>query len=233
MNRLHVRSLVSVGAVEEGDNPEAEILFYKRREPEPGRIEKEGASMPEAFDPSSLPEDAQEYITAQIAAGITAASEGEGDSPALPDDLPDVVKARFDEQAEAIEKERVEKEALAERVDELLKERADEKYTTICKDYATLLGDDAKDTLQTLGEAAPEAFADLMKRLTTLKNLDSVSKVLTEIGGSANEAGSAADQITAIAKEKMDKNPDLTYADARAQAWAENPDLTRLAREGG
>jgi hypothetical protein len=28
--RLHVKSLLSIGAVEAGDNPEADILFWKR-----------------------------------------------------------------------------------------------------------------------------------------------------------------------------------------------------------
>lgn len=34
-HRLHVRRITSIGAVEEGDNPGAQIMFWKRRDPKP------------------------------------------------------------------------------------------------------------------------------------------------------------------------------------------------------
>ena len=101
MNRLHIKSLLSIGAVEDGDNPEADIMFWKKRstqEPEQGLIEKEAADV--KHDLSALDPDARAYVE-----GLEAQVAGIDESPPpLPDDLPDVVTKRLDEQSELLAK---------------------------------------------------------------------------------------------------------------------------------
>ena len=234
MNRLHIDSLTSIGAVEDGDNPESKIMFWKRKteEPAPGLVEKEGDSMP--FDVESLTDDAKAYITAEIAAGITAAAELVETPDPLPDDLPDVVKSRLDAQDSTIEKERVEKEALAKEVADLKDEMATEKYIERAKTLAPVLGDpdEMAPVLKALATADPEAFDVLDAQFDTLIVRDDFAKILTEYGDSAAD-GTAVDQITAHANEIRKTNPDLTPAAARAQAWRDHPELKAQSRKEG
>ena len=44
MQRLHIKRLISIGVVEEGDNPEADILFWKAAPTRPGRREDKAVS---------------------------------------------------------------------------------------------------------------------------------------------------------------------------------------------
>ena len=87
MNRLHIKKLVSIGVVAEGDNPDSTILLFKSKtiEPEPGPVEKKGDLM--SFDVESLSDDAKAHVEGLVAqiAELTETPE------ALPEDLPDLV----------------------------------------------------------------------------------------------------------------------------------------------
>jgi len=230
VNRLHIRSIESVGAVEEGDNEPSKILFYKHRpptEPEPGPVTKEGTKMP--FDISTLDEDAQAYVR-----GLQAQVSSIEETPPLPDDLPEVVAKRLQAQDDAIEKERVEKERISKELADLLEERATERFTADAEAVAPILGksDDVMPVLKELGTNAPEAYATLMAALRPLTSFTTLEKALGEYGTSQG-GGSAIDQHAAFTTEIRKANPALSLADAKAQAWREHPELKRQLREEG
>ena len=239
MNRLRINAITSIGAVEDGDNPAAKIMFWKRNdtshiEPVPGPepVTKEGDSM--TFDIDTLDESGQAFVheLQQEIDGLKAKLPVE--EPALPDDLPEAVAKRLEAQDTAIEKERVEKDRIAKELAALQDERATEKYTALAKATENIIGpaDEVAPLFKAMGEAAPAEFDDLYARLGTLMALDGFEKVLQE-HGQASVGGTARDQINAHAQEIKKNDPTLTAAAARAQAWAENPDLVRQAREEG
>jgi hypothetical protein len=236
--RLHVGSITSIGAVEAGDNPEADILFFKIKpptedqtpDPEHGQpIDKEG-SVPETFDTASLSEEAQAYVSDLE----TKLAELTGEPEALPDDLPEVVKSRLDSQDELIAKAQAEKEQIAKDLAELQDGMATEKYMTRAKALEVLLGDPVEmaPVLKELAAGAPDAFAKLDAQFNTLVSMKGYDSLLKEFGDSS-ATGSAIDQINAYTKEIKTANPDLSMAKARAQAWTEHPELKEQARAEG
>ena len=232
MNRLHVTSLVSVGAVESGDDPKAEILIYKANTTEPGQglVEKEGESM--SFDVDSLSDEARAYITDQVKLGVAELAE---ETPeALPEDLPDIVTKTLDDQTAVIEKDQVEKAALLKRVTDLEDGIATEKSEARADELAPLFGD--KDVLapvlKALDADSPEAYGKLNAMFDTLIVKDFMADMFKELGDST-DGGTAADKVTAIAAEIRKNSPDTTAAEARAQAWRENPELMAQNREEG
>jgi hypothetical protein len=234
MNRLHIQRLTSIGAVEDGDNPESKIMFWKRREHEPaqGLVEKIGESMSELFDVDSLSDDAKAYVSdleAKLAAALT-----EEEPVELPEDLPDIVTKTLDDQTAVIEKDQVEKAALLKRVTDLEDGIATEKSEARADELAPLFGD--KDVLapvlKQLDADSPEAYGKLNAMFDTLIVKDFMADMFKELGDSA-DGGTAADKVTAIAAEIRKNSPDTTPAEARAQAWRENPELMAQNREEG
>ena len=80
MPRLTVKRITSIGAVESGDNPEADILFWKAKDSKPksanpseGRIN--GGGLVDTLDLSSLDEETAEPILAFVAGLQKAATE--------------------------------------------------------------------------------------------------------------------------------------------------------------
>lgn len=225
-NRLRIKSLLSIGAVPEGDNPEAEILFWKSKQSEPDqgpRQETKEDSVPE-LDIESLDDATKAYIS-ELETKL--ASLTEEDSDTLPADLPEVVAKRLDDQAATIAKLKEDAERVAD-------ERATEKYTAMAKDVETIMGpvDEVAPLLKTIGQAVPEATDELFAKIANIKAIAGFDALLKEHGDSSVE-GSAQDQIAAYAAEIRKSNPDLTLAQARAQAWTEHPDLVKQSREEG
>lgn len=228
-NRLHVNRLVSIGAVEAGDNPEADILFWKSQphDSEPEQPETTEVSVP---DIDTL-DDAKARIS-ELEEKLAAFDDVEP-SP-LPEDLPEPVAKRLSEMDETIAKEREEKERLSKEIADLRDERATEKYTKRAEELAVILGkpEETAPILKALATADEEAFEKLDERLSNLVRLDGFEMLLKEHGDSAAE-GSAMDQIAAISAEIRKEDPNMTPAEARAEAWRRNPDLKAQARQEG
>ena len=227
MNRLHINEITSIGAVESGDDPEAQILLYKSKpiEPEQGPHVEKGASMP--FDIESLTDEGKAFV-AELQAQIPSGEE----PAALPDDLPETVTKRLDEQAATIEKERVEKDRIAKDLADLRDEMATEKYAERAKALAVLLGDpdEVAPVLKALAAADPDAYGKLDAMFDTLVVKDSMAPLFKELGDSSVE-GSAADQISAYATKIREADPSMSVVKARAQAWSDHPELKTLSRE--
>ena len=240
MPRLRVDRIVSVGAVAAGDNPEAEILFYKSKTDEPLEGRTEGSGM--AFDLSHLTDedrdpiqkhvDALEAQISELKQAATVEGEEEG-KDLLPDDLPEpVAKALADRDAE-IAKARTEAAEAKAEADKLRDDRDTEKYDARAAELENVLGPDMGPVLKALGTSNAAAdYATLDAALGKLVKWEGMSDLLREHGDSA-ATGSAVDQIAAFAKEIQAADKDLTPAGARAQAWTEHPELKDQYREEG
>lgn len=210
MNRLTVNKIVSIGAVEDGDNPEASIMFWKTK-PEPEfvlekdesreTVEPEGAVMPETEET------------------VPAADE-------------DLEKARADlEKTRAdLEKARAELEARDEELAKERKTRRDAEFLAKAETLKDVLGppEEWAPILDELDEKAPEALTKLEERLAVVKGQLETSEIFKELG---RQEG--ARTLEALVKSKQDSNPEMTEVEARAAVWQENPDLVAEARIEG
>ena len=226
--RLFVRSITSIGAVGEGDNPDATIMFYKSKNTEPvqGRTQKKEGSMP--FDIETLTDEGKEFV-ASLQAQIAAFGD---EPPVLPDDLDPVTKARLDDDQATIEKQKVEMEKVAKDLADLRDEMATEKYDTRAEELEALLGDkaDVAPVLKALAAADPVAFGKLDGMFDTLVVKDTLAPLFAELG-EAGQGGTAIDQIAAHTAEIRKANPDVSLAEAKKQAWEDHPELLAKSRE--
>ena len=119
--RLHVTKLVSVGAVTTGDNPLADILFFKSKQGEPleGRIHGGGLVAETTVDLSSLDDDTKAAVEAHVAEADAKVAKLETtvaqlrvdlneavveEEAILPDDLPEAVAKRLADQDAEIDR---------------------------------------------------------------------------------------------------------------------------------
>ena len=238
MPRLRVDKIVSVGAVAAGDNPHAEILFYKSKADEPLEGRTERGDM--AFDLSHLTDEDRDPIQKHVDAleaqivdleqAATVEGEEEG-KDLLPDDLPEpVAKALADRDAE-IAKARTEAADAKAEADKLRDERDTEKYDARAAELENVLGPDMGPVLKALGTSNAAAdYATLDAALGKLVKWEGMSDLLREHGDSA-ATGSAVDQIAAFAKELQKDDRELSYADAKVMAWSDHPELKEQLRE--
>ena len=224
--RLIVRTITSIGAVEAGDNPDAAIMFYKSKpEPVQGPTKKEG-SMP--FDIDSLTDEGKEFV-AGLQAQIAASGE---EPPVLPDDLDPVTKARLDDNEATIAKQAAENEKVAKDLADLRDDMATTKYTERAAELAPAFGDQENlaGVLKTLAADSPEAFATLDSMLDTTVSVVKSSPLFKELGETGTD-GPAIDQHAAHVVELRKANPDMSLADAKVKVWKDHPDLFAQSRE--
>lgn len=238
LRRLFVDKITSIGAVPEGDNPEAEILLFKAKPhdtpDEPpivaNEISKDGPDRATnrkahilGHDLSGLPDDTREAVEKDLER--LAALEAD-----LPTPDP-IAKADPEVQAE-IRKQ-------ADRIVELEKKLADEsarrelsEYTELAKAHKSFEDDNGYGTagehLRNLAAAGRESLDWLIGKVSELERIAKASDLFRNVG--VSDPGSAASQIEALSKEKMKDNPDLTPHSARALVRKERPDLKEAER---
>lgn len=116
------------------------------------------------------------------------------------------------------------------------KEDAEEKeLRSVAKRYE-IIGkkeDELYPVLKSIKAAGTEAYDQLIAALDGAKAAVEKSGAFSEIGKSGHPAGgsygtnenSAEAKISGIAKSYVEKNPTMSYTDALAKAWEENPEL--------
>ena len=115
------------------------------------------------------------------------------------------------------------------RIAELEKSLATKEFADIAKKYAPLGEDETTlaKTLFDMYQADEELYNSYVDSLE--KSLDLVNKsgMFVEIGKSGYQNGpsSAVGRVEAIAKSYIKKDPGMTYEQAIAKAWENNPDL--------
>lgn len=122
-------------------------------------------------------------------------------------------------------------------VEALMKFKADaeeKEMKEICKRYA-ILGKTEEELLPVLKSTkavSQEAYDQVIKTLNDAKAAVENSGTFSEIGKSGHagaskgpDANSAEGKIDSIAKSYIEKNPTMSYVDALAKAWEDNPQL--------
>lgn len=126
---------------------------------------------------------------------------------------------------------------LKAQVEALMKFKADaeeKEMKEICKQYA-ILGKTEEELLPVLKSTkavSQEAYDQVIKTLNDAKAAVENSGTFSEIGKSGHagaskgpDANSAEGKIDSIAKSYVEKNPTMSYVDALAKAWEDNPQL--------
>ena len=248
MPRLHVTSITSIGAVESGDNPRAEILLFKKRPTEtdsvvrvkPSRtanVENEEYSM-ERPDLTSLSEEDQAVIVKafdeadELVNAVEEINKLEAQVTELtptPDPIveeSDEVKAEFAKRDDKIVE--LEKRLAAE-----TDTRLETEWIAKAKPLEQVLGDpdDAGPKLKNIADVVDAKVMEwLVDKLSKVANIAKQNgRIFKELG--EGDAGDAADQIQALAKEAQKSNPELTDEAARLLARKANPDLKAAERD--
>jgi hypothetical protein len=232
MNRLSVKRLTSIGAVEEGDNPPAEIVLFKHKpDPVSGTLPvispdraPDGDTDMSDLDLSALEEELRAEIEKQFAGYEERIAELEKDQPV------DVTKGMSDEARalfESLEKKAADQAAALEKERDA---RLTVEWVGKARAFEKVLGDaeEAAPHLKSLDEGTAEW---LLEKLANVEKALEASDLFKELGSSDDDS-SAADKIDALAKENLKANPELTMEQARVLVRKANPDLKRLEREG-
>ena len=241
---LFIKDLVSIGAVDAGDNPEAGIVFWKRKfrkgSPDIGGDGKQTAnsgerletSMVDEFDLSALPDETRDRVLAKI---DQLQAERDAALAAVPEPVPvekavdpelaaEIVKAKAG--ADEARAELAVEKAARRDADMILKLRAD--------GLEPLLGaaDQVAPTLRVLKDSAPEAFDAIYANLTAAAQRVDLAKAFSELGASEGEED--ADPIGKRDRwvSKLKKAGDTrTIKELRAEFWVQHPDAVAASRE--
>ena len=234
---LFIKDLVSIGAVDNGDNPDAEIVFWKRRkakgQPEQGATESN--RMIEGIDLTGVPEATAEALTTAFEV-LKAERDAALEAVPAPTVEVEVEKALPDDVAELIAKATQEADiAKAELAVEVAKRRDAELVMKIRDDkLEPLLGaaDEIAPNLRKLQEGAPEAFDAIYTNLMAAAQRLDLSDVLKEIGSNPGEADNSYEgQRDAyvnkrVAELKQPASPDLIIK-LRSEFAMTNPNAGR------
>lgn len=228
---LFIKDLVSIGAVDSGDNPEAEIVFWKRRkakaQPEPGA--NESSRMIENIDLTGIPDETAEAL---VAAFEVLKAERDAALEAVPQIEEPVEKALDDDTAELIAKAKAEAdEAKALLAVEVAKRRDTELVMKIREDgLEPLLGasDEIAPNLRALQDAAPEAFAAVYGNLVAAAQRVDLAKAFSELGSNPGEQDTTYEGLRdayvakRLADLKQPASPDIIIK-LRSEFAATNP----------
>ena len=225
MNRLTVSKIVSIGAVTDGDNPDAKIMLFKNRDTDSVHIKETRMDKP---DIEALQKSVDD-LTALVAERDTQIAELTAEPEDILKGVSDEARAEFEKRdaqiADMQKAADVQAEALAKEKDA----RLTAEFTKTAEGYTGVLGDadEAGPHLKNLAEAE-EAYGWLIEKMDAVAAIVATSDIFKELG--VNEEGDPVDQITALAKEKQEQNSDLTVEAARVLVRKERPDLKAAER---
>ena len=249
-NRLFIDEIISVGAVSAGDNPDAEITFWKKRvDPIVGsaeilaayrqvrdmtpKITKRVTKSRQTVDTKGdrmVDFDFEGFTDDQKTAVEGVFTEYEATIADLqPVEEVEVVKEVDPEIQELITKQAAELEEAHAEIAKERKIRRDAEFITKAQTLETVLGppEEWGPVLDELESAAPEAYEKLTARLAVAKTQIETGDLFKEIGRAGD---GESDKVAALTKAKLELNPELTVEQARAQVWQENPELVEEAR---
>ena len=229
---LFIKDLVSIGAVDSGDNPEAEIVFWKRRK---AKQPKEGGRMIDNFDLTGLPEDTAEALIAHVEV-LKAERDAALEAVPAVEETVEIEKGLDDETAQLIAKY---KSDLAAKDEELTAEIAKRRNTELVakiKDdgLEPLLGSavEVAPNLAALEAGAPEAFAAVYGNLLAAAQRVDLAKALgLEIGSAEAEATDPYEQRDAWVKKQLEAAPTADVNKLKADFWVAHPEAVAASRE--
>lgn len=206
--RLFVEKIESIGAVDMGDNPAAEILFFKRI-PTQGGDSADSAGNGEAsmeLDLSVLDEPIRERVEKALA----DAESGRQEELAKRDT--EIASLRKQLEAEAERRLRDEATATAGLLEDLLGSP---------DEVAPVIADVAK--------AAPEAWGKLSAMLRAAAQRQDLAEFFKERGTGRAETEPVSKRDVFV-KQYRERNPNATEYEARAAFWKANPEAVAEVR---
>ena len=219
MRRLKIEEIDSVGAVDEGDNPPASLLFWKRRKAPVGGVPEKGVFVAETVEPEELVKDApvEEIEAEAVSEPVEAVVEIE----------------EVSKQVEEIAKISAERDAAITALAEEVAKRQKAEWVEKAKPFELLLGS-AETIGPALGKIAdqlPEEYARLEAAFKAALARQDLTKILGEVGKDSGESGSPADLRDRFVKEFRMLHPEATVEQARVRFWQDNPDMKQASRE--
>jgi len=205
-----MRKLTSIGAVPEGDNPEAQILLYKMKGGQMAEVEQDVEQIEV--------EAAVEPVVEPVEPVVLAAEPADEIAKRIADAETEIAKARDERDA-----------ALQSLADEVAKRRHAD-FTAKAATLEPLLGpaEETAGPLDVLEAAAPEAFADLEKRLGLA--LERV-QLTRELGTAGDEGADPIRKRDAWVRKYTLDHPEITEIQARALFWKSNTDALEAQRK--
>lgn len=180
---------------------------------------------------ADLPDEIVDYIgdLQDSVENLTKSLEEAETDPVVVDDRDPFEKALdgLDDESAAIIKSQIDKlSELEEKVTKAEQETADAEYISKARAFDGLGDpDEIGPALRRLSEVSPED-ADLFEKAFAAASTQEVTATLyEELGHSISKSTDVDVQVAAIAKSYQEANPELTEADARSQAWENNPEL--------
>jgi len=150
----------------------------------------------------------------------TKKEDGSYDFSSIPEEVRPAVEALWKEQQEAVKK--------AEELEKVLKEERDKQLR---KEYIQKAADFGL-VLKGLAEKAPEEYAKLEGVLKAANEAIEAGALYAEVGrGGAPAGDSAVAKVEAMAAGLVQKDANLSRADALAKVLAENPQLYEQYRK--
>jgi hypothetical protein len=225
---LFVKEITSIGAVDSGDNPEADIVFWKKASA--ASAEQAGST---DMDLASLPEAVQEHI-AELTKERDDAVAALVDAEVVDLTDEDPVEKASDEVQELVAKLRTEADEQRAALEAEIAKRRDIEFTKRVADDGldALLGkaEDVGPTLRRLADADAEAFDSIYANLVAAAQRDGLSKAFDEIGENAGESDPVARRDAWVAKRKEDGD-DRSVAALNAAFWDAHPAELAKSRE--
>lgn len=211
MPRLHLRKLTSIGAVPEGDNPPAEIMLYKAK----GVRVDETVEKIQEPEPVEVVEEPAEPVVEPIVE---------------PDFEPEPFEKRIADAEVEIQKARDERDAAIQALNAEVSKARWVDFAARAEKLEALLGP-AKETapvLDVLEAKAPEAFADLEKRLHSALERVNLTK---ELGTAGDEGADPIRKRDSWVRKYVLDHPEISEVQARALFWKANPEASKAQRE--
>ena len=230
-NRLMVTGIESVGAVDAGDDPEAKVMFWKRKETG-GTGDTIGKDDMAEFSLADLPLDEtqaaglDEHIAIVTADAVAKALE---DTPDDGDD--DILKGLSDEVRDRIDglekKAAADEKALAEEVEK----RRDAEYVAKAAPFESLIGPAGETglVLRKLADADPDATGIVLGWFQKIHDQVELADLFKVLG--VDDEGDVTVQKETFVKQYAVDHPDAKQGAAEAAFWSANPDAVEASRE--
>lgn len=217
MNELKELLIDEVSLVDAGANPEANIIFFKRKEPiemaDKKEVQKQETTVvepvdkkEEVIDKKETPAPVVNVSTPAPVVNVEVKPVEKVDLSALNNDL-EALKSRLSSHIEKVE---------------------NAEFLKIASKYEILgeKADDLAKTLKTAKAASEETYNSVIKALDTALEVVEKSGTFSEVGKTGSgQADSPQQQIEKIAAELRSKDSTLGYRESIDKAFVANPHL--------
>lgn len=225
--RLMLDEIDSVAGVDDGDNPPARMLFFKRRKSTPDGVTETEKGV--AMDGETITVAETEGAEAQVVVEPVV-EKAEPETPLVEDPV-EVAKRQA---AEAVEKAIQERDAAVAALADEVNKRRDAEWVEKTRPLELLLGpaETMGPVLRKIADTLPDEYAVLEGALSAANGRADLAKILSEVGQNTGTAPSPFEQRDLFVKDIRTRNPEMTEAAARAKFWELHPEAKKASREG-